>query len=112
MEKVLISFIKGSWYNCAVYFCIQGATMELNRLRWAARRGMLELDLILSPFVEREYALLNDAEKQQFERLLACEDQDLFNWFLNKTTSDDTDIQSIVQLVLERTKRAAIQALP
>ena len=36
---------------------------ELNRLFWHSRRGMLELDVLLVPFVQEVYATL-DAENQ------------------------------------------------
>ena len=34
--------------------------VELNRLYWHSRRGMLELDVLLVPFVKEVYATLND----------------------------------------------------
>jgi antitoxin CptB len=40
--------------------------MDHNRLKWAARRGMLELDLILQPFVEKVYPTLNAELKNDF----------------------------------------------
>lgn len=81
--------------------------MELNRLRWAARRGMLELDLILSPFVEHGYSDLSPEDQQKFERLLECEDQDLFNWFLNKATPESDEMKAIVNLVLNSVRSLA-----
>ena len=50
--------------------------MEKNRLIWACRRGMLELDILLSRFVEEHYDLLSEDEKLRFDVLLECEDQD------------------------------------
>ncbi|WP_075185591.1 succinate dehydrogenase assembly factor 2 [Teredinibacter haidensis] len=77
--------------------------MEINRLRWAARRGMLELDLILAPFVENVYQTLEEHEQKLFQELLECEDQDMFNWFLRKGESEDPDIQKIVRIVQSHT---------
>ena len=51
--------------------------MEKNRLIWACRRGMLELDILLSRFVETHYEKLSDQDKLRFDVLLECEDQDL-----------------------------------
>jgi antitoxin CptB len=51
---------------------------ELNRMRWAARRGMLELDLVLEPFVNARYASLDEHDRERFQQLMICEDQDLF----------------------------------
>lgn len=74
---------------------------EVNRMRWAARRGMLELDLVLEPFVRVRYRALDDADRQRFEQLMLCEDQDLFAWFLGREQPADKEIAAIVKQVLE-----------
>ncbi len=74
--------------------------MDYHRLRWASRRGMLELDLILGPFLEGGYAGLDSNNKLRYQKLLECEDQDLFNWFLNKEKPNDHEYAEIVELVL------------
>lgn len=79
---------------------------ELNRMRWAARRGMLELDLVLGPFVADQYAQLDEAGQALFQRLLACEDQDLFAWLLQRGQPDDPELASIVQQILTFTQTA------
>lgn len=55
---------------------------ELAQLRWACRRGMLELDLLLRPFLEACFLTLSPAEQGLFRALLNCLDQDLFAWFM------------------------------
>lgn len=77
--------------------------MDLHRLRWASRRGMLELDLILLPFVENVYSTISEADQALFDLLLDGEDQDLFNWFLGKGVPEDENLQHIVKLVLQHT---------
>lgn len=76
--------------------------MNKNQLFWASRRGMLELDLILLPFVEKAYPQLSDNDKRSFESLLECEDQDLLAWLLRGEHPSDEAIQKIVQLVRSR----------
>lgn len=73
--------------------------MEYNRLRWASRRGMLELDLILMPFVEGAYPKLDTSEQADYARLLECEDQDLFAWFLHRQEPEDETLRPIVEKV-------------
>lgn len=73
--------------------------MEYNRLRWASRRGMLELDLILMPFVEGAYPALSEADQAAYARLLDSEDQDLFAWFLHRQEPDDESLREIVDRV-------------
>ncbi len=47
---------------------------KLAKLRWQCRRGCLELDLLLTRYLEHQYPLANLAEKQKFEELLKLED--------------------------------------
>lgn len=51
---------------------------DLNRLRWRCRRGMLELDLILTRFLDSRLDGLDPAQLREFEHLLALEDQALW----------------------------------
>ncbi len=73
--------------------------MDLNRLRWAARRGMLELDLLLETFLDQQYPALASEQQKVFERLLGCEDQDLFAWLLGHAQAPDSELQALVQLI-------------
>lgn len=73
--------------------------MDRNRLFWASRRGMLELDLILLPFLEKIYPDLDEEDKQRFHRLLDCEDQEMFAWFLRREDPADADLLRIVQVI-------------
>ena len=75
--------------------------IELNRMRWAARRGMLELDLVLAPFVSDRYAKLTESDRQRFQQLMLCEDQDLFGWFLRREQPADEELAGIVEQILE-----------
>lgn len=81
--------------------------MDYNRLRWASRRGMLELDLILAPFIESHYPMLDEKDQLKFQALVQCEDQDLFNWFLQKVEPEDTDIKHIVNIIRESSLKAS-----
>lgn len=82
--------------------------MEKNRLRWASRRGMLELDLVLSPFVEQHYDHLEEADKQLFQQLLEEQDQDMFNWFIHRQEPESESLQKIVSIVRSKTGADAI----
>lgn len=77
--------------------------MDMHRLRWASRRGMLELDLVLLPFVENIYETLSESDKLLFDKLLDCEDTELFNWFLEKGKPETPELQKIVRIVLDNT---------
>jgi antitoxin CptB len=74
------------------------------RLRWACRRGMLELDVLFMPFVEEAYDDLSDKNKAIFERLLEGQDPELFAWFMGHDICEDQELNSMVQLILNRVK--------
>lgn len=78
--------------------------MEHNRLRWASRRGMLELDLILQPFVEEDYLSLSSEDQRRLQQLLECEDQDLFTWFMRRGEPEDSEMKAIVKVILDARK--------
>jgi antitoxin CptB len=76
---------------------------EINRMRWAARRGMLELDLVLEPYVQNRYASLDESDRARFRELMLCEDQDLFGWFLRREQPEDPELADIVSKILDFT---------
>ena len=75
---------------------------ELNRLFWHSRRGMLELDVLLVPFVREAFSDLDEADQQRYRKLLECEDQDMFGWFMERTESEDPELQRMVRMILDR----------
>ena len=76
---------------------------ELSRMQWAARRGMLELDLVLEPFVKAQYAQLSEPDRKRFQQLMLCEDQDLFAWFMQRGQPCDEELAEIVIQILQFT---------
>ncbi|WP_144170804.1 succinate dehydrogenase assembly factor 2 [Pseudomonas sp. Kh13] len=75
---------------------------ELNRLFWHSRRGMLELDVLLVPFTQEVYPTLNETDRELYVRLLSCEDQDMFGWFMERSESEDPELQRMVRIILDR----------
>ena len=74
------------------------------RLKWACRRGMLELDVLFIPFVEEAYDNLSENKQLIFERLLTEQDPDLFAWFMGHKTCEDKELNAMVQFILKRVK--------
>ncbi len=63
---------------------------ELRRLRMRAwRRGTREMDLILGPFADAQLAELSEADLALFDRLLAENDHDLYQWVTARLAHDD-----------------------
>ena len=78
--------------------------VSLSRLIWACRRGMLELDVLLMPFAKEAYSDLSDLHKVSFQRLLACEDPELFAWFMGHEVCPEPALAEIVDVILKRVK--------
>lgn len=75
---------------------------ELNRLFWQSRRGMLELDVLLVPFTREVYPHLDEEDQRRYRKLLSCEDQDMFGWFMEREESQDADLHRMVRMILDR----------
>ncbi|MFQ3235426.1 MAG: antitoxin CptB [Paraglaciecola sp.] len=74
------------------------------RLKWACRRGMLELDVLFMPFVDEGFNDLSEDDKEIFERLLTSDDPDLYAWFMGHQACEDNDFKRLIEHVLHRVK--------
>ncbi len=63
---------------------------------------MLELDLLLLPFLEEVYLDLPEADQNAYEKLLEQDDPDLLAWFSQKATPDDPALARLVSMILRR----------
>lgn len=70
--------------------------MKISRVRWACRRGMLELDVLFQPFVEAHYEQMTLEDKNIFVRLLEGEDPVLFAWFMGHEKCLDPELSKMV----------------
>ena len=72
---------------------------ELRRLRWRCRRGMRELDRLLERYLDQRWPAASELERGVFLRLLDCEDDRLWRWFLGHETPPDADLEQLLQHV-------------
>ena len=71
-----------------------------SQLKWACRRGMLELDVLLGSFLEQRYLMLSNEEQQAFTQLLSEPDPLLFAWLLGQEdVAVDPSFFHIVELI-------------
>ena len=78
---------------------IEGQMPSISQLRWHCRRGMLELDILLNTFLDKEFSTLTDEQSQCFEVLLDYPDQVLFDLLLDKMQASDNNIDDIVKKI-------------
>ncbi|MFT5598525.1 MAG: antitoxin CptB [Urechidicola sp.] len=69
---------------------------ELSRLRWLCRRGMKELDVVMTQYLDARYVMASETEKESFKHLLDMQDPDLYALLLGQTTCPDNNIQSLI----------------
>lgn len=70
------------------------------RLRWRARRGLLENDLILTRFLDAHEETLSDEEVDAFSRLMDISDNELMDLLMGKTEPiDQLDLPQVKALL-------------
>jgi antitoxin CptB len=70
-----------------------------DRIRWDCRRGMLELDMVLVHFLERDFERLTPQEIEAFKGLLAYPDPDLWGMIRSGKTCGDAHTERVLQLL-------------
>jgi len=74
---------------------------ELRRIRWRCRRGMRELDELFGRWLDREWAMASEAQRGVFLRLLDCEDDKLWHWFMGHEAASDAELDALVRRIRE-----------
>jgi antitoxin CptB len=76
---------------------------EIGKLRWRCRRGMKELDLLLTRYVDEHYRQAAAAEQAAFRRLLELQDPVINDYVLGRDAPGEPDLRSLIaRLVLKR----------
>ncbi len=76
------------------------------RLRWRARRGLLENDIILTRFLDAHETELTDEEVDAFTRLLDLSDNALMDLVLARSEPEGEIDSPHVHALLARLRRA------
>jgi len=77
--------------------------VRTERLRWHSRRALLELDLVLQRFWQKQPEVLEDRQAEILERLLIMEDHDLWELLSGRHDSGDPVLQDMVVLLRQPT---------
>ena len=78
---------------------------ELSRLRWLCRRGMKELDVILSRYLEQHYETASAAEQDNFKNLLEMQDPDLFRLLMGRSQAENAEMEQFIQKLRQLKKQ-------
>ena len=69
------------------------------RLKWRCRRGMRELDAVLTAFVDAEGERLADADIACFEAILELPDPTLHAYLLGRSAPDDAPTAALLERI-------------
>ena len=76
---------------------------DVSRLRWLCRRGMKELDVVFTRYLEERYPHAQPSERDAFRELLDMQDPVIWSLLLGREPSDDPTIQNLIdQLAAQR----------
>lgn len=70
---------------------------NLSRLRWLCRRGMKELDVLMSRYLDEQYEQASEQDQQHFVALLEWQDPELFSVMVGRTTAEDDLMQAFIE---------------
>jgi antitoxin CptB len=71
--------------------------VELNRLRWRCRRGMLENDLILARFLDVRGERISATELVALDRLLQLSDNELWDLLSSRQEVADATVAPLLE---------------
>lgn len=75
------------------------ANRKHNRLRWQCRRGLLELDILLKRFLDKELETLSKQEFIALDQLLLLQDNDLLDALLGRLPLQQPGLLPIVEKI-------------
>ena len=68
----------------------------MQKLRWRSRRGMRELDVLLTRFIDQRFNSLSNEAQDDFERLLEQSDIDLYRWLTGRSLAPDASFAQMI----------------
>jgi antitoxin CptB len=80
---------------------------DLGKLRWRCRRGMKELDLLLTRYVDEHYRDAAPVQQDAFRRLLACPDPLIHDYLLGRLPAPDPALAALIERMTDPPSSAA-----
>ena len=72
---------------------------ELGKLRWHCRRGIKELDVLLTRYVEEHYRDAPAAHQDAFKQLLEAQDATIYAYCLGYERPPTTLLSSLIEQI-------------
>lgn len=78
---------------------VQAGENVAGRLYWRSRRGMLELELVLVPFLRERYPGLPPELQCMYAELLECEDWQIFDWLQGRSEPERSSMKQLIERI-------------
>jgi antitoxin CptB len=78
-----------------------GAAQEIGRLRWRCRRGMRELDVLLTRYIDRHYIRASSADQEAFRTLLESPDPLIHAYCLGSETPPTPVLAALIGIITQ-----------
>ena len=75
---------------------------EIARLRWRCRRGMRELDLLMTGWLDDHYDSASASERAAFEQLLETPDPLLLDWLTGRERPAEPAVGGLIDVIRAR----------
>ena len=72
---------------------------ETARLRWRCRRGMRELDVMLTRYLDRVWPTASSTERAAFEQLIEMQDPELFGYLVGRTVPAEESQLAVINCI-------------
>jgi antitoxin CptB len=73
--------------------------VDLARLRWRCRRGMRELDVMLTRYLDRVWNGASPVERAAFVQLVELQDPELFGYLVGRTTPAEEPQRAVIAAI-------------
>ena len=75
---------------------------EINRIKWKCRRGMRELDLLLSEFAAKYLEKLDETNLKILDEVLDYDDQSLFDYIFKNISLGNSEHEYFIDKFLKK----------
>ncbi len=75
-----------------------GSTMLTEtQLHWRCRRGVRELDVLFTRFLQNHYSDLSVEEQKVFQEMIEVQDPIIMDWLFGRYQADSVAMQNLVE---------------
>jgi|TARA_Y100000385_G_scaffold210014_1_gene217857 antitoxin CptB len=96
---MVLDCLKASYKSNNLGFVVMSAT-DLKQIYWRSRRGMLEIEAKLIPFIRDYFDDLSVEEQKVYEQMLDLEDWEIFDWLQGREIPKDPLMRQVIEKII------------